>query len=66
MHEHDPKLTQDNSARVLSSCPQCDTELAILRVIAGRGGCEYWTMRCPRCGGIHLDIVGLSRPPLTA
>ena len=23
----------------------------------GRGGCEYWTMRCTRCGGIHLDIV---------
>ena len=20
-------------------------------------GAEYWTMRCTRCGGIHLDIV---------
>ena len=22
-----------------------------------RAGAEYWTMRCVRCGGIHLDIV---------
>jgi uncharacterized Zn finger protein len=42
---------------VLSSCPQCDTRLTILRVIAGKSGSEYWTMRCTRCGGIHLDIV---------
>jgi hypothetical protein len=42
---------------VLSSCPQCDTRLAILRVIAGKSGSEYWTMRCTSCGGIHLDIV---------
>ena len=24
---------------------------------AGRGGAEYWTLRCVSCGGIHLDIV---------
>jgi uncharacterized Zn finger protein len=45
---------------VLSSCPQCSGGLAVLKIIpgrAGRGGCEYWTMRCTRCGGIHLDIV---------
>jgi hypothetical protein len=44
---------------VLSSCPQCRGGLAVLKIIpgAGRGGCEYWTMRCTRCGGIHLDIV---------
>ena len=28
-----------------------------LRIIPGRGGAEYWTMRCVSCGGIHLDIV---------
>ena len=45
---------------VLSKCPQCGGELAVLRVIAGRRGCEYWTLRCTNCGGIHLDIVEAS------
>jgi uncharacterized Zn finger protein len=48
------------SKTVLSNCPQCDAELAVLRVIPGKAECEYWTLRCTRCGGIHLDIV---RPP---
>ena len=52
------KVIQDQPrATVLSSCPQCDASLAVLRVIGGKAGCEYWTMRCTRCGGIHLDIV---------
>jgi DNA-directed RNA polymerase subunit M/transcription elongation factor TFIIS len=38
-------------------CPDCKAELVVLRVIGGRADCEYWTMRCTRCGGIHLDIV---------
>ncbi|MEZ2142450.1 hypothetical protein AAE026_09100 [Bradyrhizobium sp. DN5] len=42
---------------VLSNCPECDGDLMVLRVIGGRAGCEYWTMRCPDCGGIHLDIL---------
>jgi uncharacterized Zn finger protein len=45
---------------VLSACPHCSGGLAVLKIIpgrVGRGGCEYWTMRCTRCGGIHLDIV---------
>lgn len=42
---------------VLSQCPECDGDLAVLRVICGRAGCEYWTMRCTDCGGIHLDIL---------
>src|SRR5918992_2040962 len=42
---------------VLSSCPDCSASLAVLRIIPGRAGAEYWTMRCTRCGGIHLDIV---------
>ena len=44
----------------LSACPECSAGLVVLKIIpgrAGRGGCEYWTMRCTRCGGIHLDIV---------
>jgi len=44
----------------LSACPQCSAGLVVLKIIpgrVGRGGCEYWTMRCTRCGSIHLDIV---------
>ena len=51
---------------VLSNCPDCTASLAVLRVIPGRAGAEYWTMRCPACGGIHLDIVKPSSTPLTA
>jgi uncharacterized Zn finger protein len=50
-----PKAPPPTSVR--SNCPDCDAELAILRIIPGRGGSEYWTMRCIECGGIHLDIV---------
>jgi len=47
---------------VRSECPECHGELAILRVIGGRSGSEYWTQRCTRCGGIHLDIVQPATP----
>ena len=44
-----------------SHCPDCAGDLAVLRVIAGRAKsetkAEYWTMRCTKCGGIHLDIL---------
>ena len=50
------------SADVRSICPDCDGTLRVLRVISGRAGAEYWTMRCTRCGGIHLDIVNGSSP----
>ena len=48
--------------KVLAICPECDGDLTVLRVIGGRAGCEYWTMRCTDCGGIHLDIL---KPRLT-
>ena len=48
---------------VLSSCPECDSDLTVLRVIGGRAGCEYWAMRCDDCGSIHLDIL---EPNVTA
>jgi uncharacterized Zn finger protein len=54
--ETTPTQSQSPSA-VLSHCPQCDAPLAILRIIAGRAGSEYWTFRCTSCGGIHLEIV---------
>jgi uncharacterized Zn finger protein len=50
------------SRPVMSNCPQCSADLAVLRVIPGRAGAEYWTMRCTRCGGIHLDIVHAAAP----
>jgi uncharacterized Zn finger protein len=48
---------------VMSHCPDCDGDLRVLRVIGGRAGCEYWTMRCTACGSIHLDILETYRPP---
>ena len=45
---------------LLSNCPQCSAGLVVMSIVTGRasrGGCEYWTMRCTGCGGIHLDIV---------
>jgi uncharacterized Zn finger protein len=47
----------DRSSAVRSHCPDCNGQLRLLRVINGRAGAEYWTLRCTRCGGIHLDIV---------
>ena len=44
-------------ASVRADCPDCNGRLAVLRVIPGRASSEYWTLRCTRCGGIHLDIV---------
>jgi hypothetical protein len=52
-----PRFEIVKPAAALSACPQCDAGLAVLRIIQGRSGCEYWTLRCPRCGGIHLEIV---------
>jgi uncharacterized Zn finger protein len=49
-------------AAVRSNCPQCSAHLAILRVIPGRAGSEYWALRCTSCGGIHLDIVNGALP----
>jgi uncharacterized Zn finger protein len=66
MQRFEPEPIPPPSAAVLSSCPQCDADLAVLRVIPGKSGCEYWTMRCTRCGGIHLDIVGPSAPTPSA
>jgi uncharacterized Zn finger protein len=57
MPEIETQAAKSASPTVLSSCPQCDADLTILRVIAGKAGSEYWTLRCTRCGGIHLDIV---------
>ena len=60
-----PRPAHATSAR--SHCPDCNGDLAVLRVIAGRAkpksSSEYWAMRCTDCGGIHLDI--LSAPSLS-
>ena len=57
MREFETSPNQPRSAKVRSNCPQCDADLVILRVIPGKSGSEYWTLRCIGCGGIHLDIV---------
>jgi hypothetical protein len=48
---------------VRSNCPDCKARLAVLRIIPGRAGSEYWTLRCTRCGGIHLDIIQAEQQP---
>jgi hypothetical protein len=65
MMEIETAPTPSPSAAVLSHCPECQAPLAILRIIAGRLGSEYWTFRCTRCGGIHLDIVKPARASST-
>jgi uncharacterized Zn finger protein len=55
-----------SSQSVRSNCPDCKANLVVIQVIGGRAGCEYWTMRCTRCGGIHLDIVKASPEPIVA
>ena len=52
--------TPSAQASQLTNCPDCQAGLAVLRIIPGRAGAEYWTMRCTKCGGIHLDIVKAS------
>jgi uncharacterized Zn finger protein len=66
MPETETKPAHSPSATVLSNCPECNARLAVMRVIPGRAGSEYWTMRCTRCGGIHLDIVKPSPSPSAA
>jgi predicted RNA-binding Zn-ribbon protein involved in translation (DUF1610 family) len=50
------------SSQARSRCPDCEGELAVLRIIPGRAKSEYWTLRCTKCGGIHLDILMASAP----
>jgi Zn finger protein HypA/HybF involved in hydrogenase expression len=66
-----PRPAHATTAR--SHCPDCNGALAVLRVIPGGAKLEasseakpetksetrseYWTMRCTKCGGIHLDIL---------
>jgi uncharacterized Zn finger protein len=53
-------LEPDTGQPVRTNCPQCSAQLKVLRIITGRAGSEYWTLRCVGCGGIHLEIVEAS------
>ncbi len=61
-------LNEARAARapVRSKCPDCSGRLTVLRIIPGRARSEYWTMRCTRCGGIHLDILKPVAEPIGA
>jgi len=63
---YDSPMYDSKPAGVRSICPDCEGGLRVLRVIGGRAGTEYWTMRCVLCGGIHLDIVKGSSAPAPA
>jgi hypothetical protein len=56
-HSEAREQNRDACAPVRSQCPDCTGRLTVLRIIPGRAGSEYWTLRCTRCGGIHLDII---------
>jgi len=62
----EPRSATSSSRQVMSNCPQCSASLVVLRIIPGKAGAEYWTMRCTKCGGIHLDIVKADSPAATA
>ena len=62
MSNSEPEPASKPSRPVMSNCPQCSASLAVLRIIPGKAGAEYWTMRCTKCGGIHLDIVKADSP----
>ncbi|MBR1238344.1 hypothetical protein [Bradyrhizobium sp. AUGA SZCCT0182] len=62
MQSPEPNPPAQSSRQVMSNCPQCSASLAVLRIIPGKAGAEYWTMRCTKCGGIHLDIVKADSP----
>lgn len=66
MSQPEQKPATPSSRQVMSNCPQCSASLVVLRIIPGKAGAEYWTMRCTRCGGIHLDIVKAAAPAATA
>jgi hypothetical protein len=61
-----PKFAYSTSVR--THCPDCMADLAVLRVISGRAGTEYWAMQCTVCDGIHLDILqgALKAQPMQA
>jgi uncharacterized Zn finger protein len=56
----------DTRRLVRTNCPECRGSLTVMRVINGKAQSEYWTLRCTRCGGIHLDIVKPQAEPLDA
>jgi uncharacterized Zn finger protein len=69
MFEFEAKPSPAPAAAVRTNCPDCEAPLAVLRIIPGRAQAEYWTLRCTRCGGIHLDIIksaSASPPNLSA
>ena len=55
-----PRCEAASAPQIRTNCPDCQGELAVLRVIPGRTT-EYWTLQCDDCGGIHLDIVDKPR-----
>jgi hypothetical protein len=51
----DSQLTNKLSPRhiVQPRCPMCQAQMDVQRVLLGRPGFEYWTLRCTKCGLIH-------------
>jgi hypothetical protein len=62
MPQLETRQRQQASSTARNDCPECGGPLAVMRVLEGRD-VDYWTMRCIRCGAIHLNIVESAGPP---
>jgi uncharacterized Zn finger protein len=41
-------------------CPRCQASPTVQRIVPGRPGFEYWTLRCRKCGNVYDAQVCLA------
>jgi len=47
-------------------CPRCQASPIVQRIVPGRPGVEYWTLRCKKCGNIYdaqVDVEPMQSEP---
>jgi uncharacterized Zn finger protein len=44
------------------SCPKCQSELTLKRVLTGAPGFDFHTFECPICAYVHKTLVALVDP----
>ena len=64
MPQLDTREAPQCSRTTRADCPQCGGQLVVMRVIGAREA-DYWTLRCVRCGAIHLEVVKMAIPRTT-
>ena len=48
-----PDTTLPPRATQRPRCPRCQARSTVQRIVPGRAGFEFWTLRCTKCGNIH-------------